>query len=185
MKQYWVEEGKQDFQPSEIPCIIPLRLLKDITWNFSFSANCWYNWLPDKDHYDWNKLFGVTDFFTANNRSSVMEVFRPFAESEGFMELAMYTNDSRANFKQSNVLLVCPVKEEVMSKLTPLSNRNWKLDIQCKDKKVEQIMSLDKNPFLLRCIKLWIGGADNSNGIYGGKASQRMDILFESKINYK
>lgn len=188
MKPYWIEPGQQDFQPFEIPCIVPVRgfrTLKDITWNFQFNKNCWYNWLPDKDQHDWNKLVGLTDFFTANNKTSIMVVFRPFVEKEGFMELTLYANDSSGKFEYIKTMMVVPVETPIKAVLTPLPDRMWELSIECEGKIKKGRLKLDKAPSLMRGIKLWMGGDNNSEGQYGGKSSQRMDILLDQKINYK
>lgn len=52
------------------------------TWEIGISPDNWYDWSPNPDQKDINKLIGVTEFWSANNKNSMMVGWNPCLLSE-------------------------------------------------------------------------------------------------------
>jgi len=161
---YFIEAGKQDFKPVDIS--LP-KIPKEITYTVTFWESCYYNWLPDLDHYDWNKGGGWTQASTANNKNSALWVWRP-ADDELAMEWVGYTNDSEGNFQEVGSINRVEIGETFQVVITP--HDTWFIN------------GLDTGlevPTLVRRIGLWVGGENNAEGPFGGEASQLMEVCIE------
>lgn len=176
MTHYWIEPGKKDFKPFEIPCHCPTRLIKRVDYKFYFEENCWYDWQGDQDIFDMNKLGGVTDAFSANNRTSVMLTFRP-SSIQGNTDVFLYFNKKDGSFSISPKLFTLEPKQLVSGSLIR-NGRKWTFV----SGDVEYSFTWDKSPFITRVITPYFGGENNADGPFGGVASQRMDLYLKQKV---
>lgn len=104
MTEYVVEAGKQNFKPGE--SILPYFTPKGFEVLAVFDSSAWYGkdewWNEaadevDGDWYDWNKLSGLTNYLSQNNKQTAMYAWRP--DSTAYLiQVAAYTNDPRGGF---------------------------------------------------------------------------------------
>lgn len=172
--EYTVFEGKQDFQPNDTD-LIP-GSPKKVTWVVTFYPSCYYNWLPDNDHYDMNKGGGWTEAWTANNKNTIMWAWRPAADTT-LMEYVAYYNNPNGGFQFLTEVFRVGLDEEFWVTIEPI-NGTWVFSsthIEPFDTEIEVSNSV-------RLVGLWIGGANNAEGPYGGKASQDMTLRMQRTI---
>ena len=174
-KQYDIKEGQQNFSPKE--SFWPIYRPKGFRLTAILDESCWYSkedWTLDydKDWHDYNKLKGVTNYFTLNNHTSALIAWRPNKEPYHF-DIAAYTN-----FPKTNWIIGEPVIVEAGQEFSAeglLSRRKVSYTIQ--GEKTEH--SFAKRLWFGRETGTWIGGANNSEGPFGGEASQDMKMWIQ------
>ena len=72
---YTIKKGNNNDSKFRIPDFWIGNFSK--TWKVALSPECWYDWTPDDDQKDINKLTGVTRFMSANNKDSAMVGWNP------------------------------------------------------------------------------------------------------------
>ena len=188
MREYTAEIGDHDFRPATIkPRVYWLLGSKSTpTSCVRFDPNTWFRWKLDNgkidgDVYDWNyKIFGVSPLLEPHNKNGVMFAARPTSDSLK-MELCLYQNKNFAFAYQSlkifNVTevygLYLEFKKFNKNKLLPCVsayNATGQLLWYIEATEVDYKWVPSKE------IWLWFGGENNSDGKYGGVASQRLTI---------
>lgn len=100
-KTYNVKAGKHDFKPNSIP--FPFLGAREYEFYIRFDSSAWWS-IEDEDYphgndiYDWNKIGGLTNYLSANNKQSVLIGWRPSPEYM-VMEITAYVNDKSGGFK--------------------------------------------------------------------------------------
>lgn len=178
LRQYNVKKGKQNFSPNE--SLWPVYRPKGFQLTAVLDSSCWYSqedWTTDldRDWYDWNKLKGVTNYFTANNHTSALIAWRP-DEKENHFQIAAYTNFPKTNWIVGEPVIVKAGQE--FSAEGMISRRKVNYTIQ--DQKTEHPFA--RRIWFGRETGTWIGGANNSEGPFGGEASQDMKMWIDFEI---
>ncbi len=174
MVTYSVHTGQTNFRPLENP--LPRFNAKGFELEFLFHKGGWCSreeWGGDQDYYDWQKLKGLTGFFSLNNRNSAMFAFR-YGEQEESYQIAPYTN-FKGRWKVSQEIIILagqPVtvqavfgKDKVTYYYGPL--------------RVEHDF---KRRLVMREIGTYAGGANNAPGPHGGQAFKDMKIDIDFKV---
>lgn len=173
--EYTVQPGKQNFRPGE--SIFPRFAPKGFQVAVVFDSSAWYGpdeWEGDQDWSDWNKLYGLTNYLTPNNRQTAMLAWRP-DERSYVIQVTAYTNDKAGGWKTGPVELV-PVGKLFIGDVTWLSEiANYEYGETAVDHKLPR-------PRVARETGTWIGGANNAPGPYGGRAHKEMKILLETSV---
>lgn len=198
MKTYIVKKGKSDFKPIDSSLMpIFLNKIKHIKINFKLDSSCWYDWGTDADKYDWNKITGVSSYFSRNDKESIMVVWRPSA-IPGKFEISIFTNwldnylvgQYWTNPKQGALLTVDAGEEvEVILKLSEETIRNenknvpdWHIVIRrFNTQETVELQHIKGFHNWGRKTGAFFGGNNNSPGPYGGVAphSMLLDYSFE------
>lgn len=182
-QEYTIKAGRKNFWPPEK--IWP-RHFADFHFKAAFDSTCYFShsdWQYDGDWHDWNKLFGRTAFFTANNKNSNIIAFRPSDEDQ-VMEVGPYTNGAEGSFEfedRSNVFRVhtgewfenhCSVVGDsaFYTIWTATDTLSWTHTYQ-----------KSRWPFF-RDTGTWMGGRNNDKkGLpFGGEASQPMRLWIKA-----
>lgn len=100
-KEYAVKAGKHDFTPNAFP--FPYFGVREYEFSIRFDSSAWWsiedeNYHHGTDIFDWNKVGGLTNYLSANNKQSVLIGWRPAPEYM-VMEIAAYVNDASGKFK--------------------------------------------------------------------------------------
>jgi hypothetical protein len=180
MKTYKVKKGRSNFRPHENP--LPVCGAKGWEVIFEFVPGGWSSlseWEGDRDRYDWQKLKGLTSFFSANNSNSTLAVFRP-GDAPGTWEVNAYTNYPGSDWSVDDKPLI--IKDGEESKIT-CKYKDGKANYTLNTGDVAKAVSHQyKAPKVSRRIGTYPGGANNSPGPYGGKAIKDQAILISFKI---
>ena len=178
---YTILPGQSNFRPLENP---KPRRCSGFEVAFRFAPSCWWSvedWEGDKDREDWNKLKGLTYFFSANNRCSAMIAWRP-ADDMNVFEVTAYTNDKKGGWEVTGQ----PVRiyaGEVCYARCYLGPRWIEYEVEYFGVKTRYAHAWNR-PWLklFREIGTSIGGANNAEGPYGGEATQpmEMEIAFQT-----
>jgi len=169
---YTIKPGQWNFRPLEP--IRPRFGAKGFYGSVVFHESAWFDWGDDKDEKDWNKLKGLTAYFGPNNRHSVIIGWRPTDEKNVF-ELTPYTNYPRSAATYEREGIKVRAGEEVF----------FECDINAFS--ADYVIKTDSGAILRATHNFWkrwiyreigtsIGGANNSPGEFGGKATQEMKI---------
>jgi len=173
MTTYTIKPGQWNFRPLE--SWRPRFVVRGFSGWAKFDESAWFDWEGDRDARDWNKLKGLTRYIGANNHHSAIIAWRP-AEERGVFEVAAYTNYPGARWIVGE-LVKAKAGEKVHFEAV-IYKRKVQYKIQS---------SLTGHDFrrctIMREIGTSIGGANNSPGEYGGKATQEMKIEVEMKIH--
>lgn len=100
IKMYCVKLGNHDFKPNDFP--LPLAGINNYSAYVSFDSTCWWS-IEDEDYphgtdiFDWNKIGGFTNYFSANNRQSVLYAWRP-DKTYNRIQVTPYVNDKKGGF---------------------------------------------------------------------------------------
>ena len=152
-KMYSVEIDKHDFLPNALPW--PYFGAREYEFSIRFDSSAWWS-IEDQDYhygndiYDWNKIGGLTNYFTANNKQSVLVGWRPSPDWM-VMELAAYVNDKYGGFKAGPARLV-PVGIDTRGKINQFGSVAYFAY-------GDTIISLPaKKAFVTREVDVWFGG---------------------------
>lgn len=174
MTEYNIAPGQWNFRPMGPWCP---RLLRKMEYEFMFDPSAYYSlddWKGDMDFYDINKLVGLTAMFSANNKQSALLGWRP-SEVKLYIELFAYTNDKSGSWRATSLMRV-PVNQKVWASI------NWENDQVTYQVKFEDARETVTHPLplptlnLVRPVTLSFGGANNSEGPYGGAAPKHIKI---------
>ena len=179
MKKYTIQPGQQNFKP--LDSFWPRFNVKKFTVLARFAPSCYYSlqdWEGDRDWYDWNKLKGVTDFFSANNSRSCMVAWRPHV-SDNHIEISAYVNYPGSEIKvQPLGVIECGKIFEVTVRM-----RGDESEFSYSDGETETTAFLRyRRAWVSREVGTWVGGAGNAEGPYGGAATQYMEL--EAEVKY-
>ena len=177
-KRYEIKKGQQNFSPKE--SWNPIYRPKGFRLTAVLDESCYYSnedWTLnfDRDWNDWNKLKGVTNYFTLNNHTSALIAWRP-DEKKNHFQFVAYTN-----FPKTNWIVGEPVIVEAGQEFSAegiLSRRRVNYTIQ--GQKTEHPFA--RRLWFGRETGTWIGGANNSEGPFGGEASQDMKMWINFEI---
>ena len=182
MTTYTIKTGKKNFRPYESP--LPIFKPKGFRVSGHILPGGWASkeeWQGDRDRDDWQKLKGITHFFSLNDHRSCMIAFNYGDEYETY-NLTAYTNDksypkgwfasgqiiveSKEHFEFENLF------GENCMHYSGSSESGLVLD------EIHQI-----NTFRLgREVGTSPGGKNNSPGPYGGRAFKDMSMVLDFKI---
>ena len=182
MTEYTIAPGQSNFRPLENPA--PRWNVSGFRVAFRFDASCWWSvedWEGDKDRDDWNKLKGLTYFFSSNNRCSALIAWRP-GKRENVFEVTAYTNDKRGGFTVTGQPVEVYAGELVYADCYISPNRvHYTISYFGVETKYEHDFS---RPWLkvFREVGTSIGGANNSPGKYGGYATQDMKLWADFEV---
>lgn len=103
--KYTVQKGEHDFKPND-QCLITHR--NKISGVFSLTSACWFSredpdYSGGSDAADWNKIAGVTWFFSGNSNRSAILAWRPNERAKGVFEIAAYVNPDEGRFKAEKI----------------------------------------------------------------------------------
>lgn len=179
--RYTVKPGKKNFRPIENP--LPVFGAKGFEVYATFDRGGWCSiedWNGDLDWYDWQKLKGLTRFFSPNNKQSAMFAFRFDKEPEHY-QVAAYTNDEDGRFVASNYVTIEAQHDSIAAKC--VFDSEGYAHYTASTQGGEYINAKHRlKPFKLsRRIGTYAGGYDNAPGEFGGRAVKEMsiDITFE------
>ena len=182
MKKFEVKKEDSGFKRNGLFYIGRPVIKKTMVIEFIFEENCWFNWLPDKDQYDINKLFGMTSTFSLNDIDAGLIGFYPNPDKQGYMYVTAYSNygkdkvfigDTSGENKKIWMAEI-PVMYKGKAIITNLGNK-WGFEIEGVKAQHDK-----KKMCSYRTVGPWIGGANNEEGPHGGKASQDMTLW----VNY-
>lgn len=169
--KYTIKEGQKDWSPMEFPWPYFPKAGSQWIIDVEFTESCWYNWLPDMDQHDWNKIGGVTNMFSLNNVDSALIGWRPIPEQVNRFELVPYFNIG-SSFVIGNDAYEIEAGDRARSTIIYLGNKVFSIQIGYAPAHSEQL----KRFWIGRRIGMNMGGANNSEGPYGGEASQDMEM---------
>lgn len=177
MRRYKIKTGKKKFTPWQCP--YPVRT-KELFLNYQirFDNSCWYDWGIDKDRYDINKIGGVSDLFQLRNNNSFRFGWRPSYDRYKF-ELLAYEKDKNGDF---GFYGLGTVMSGDVAKLTLYNTDKLRITAESPTSPKDTIFTKPLDFKLGRVSNLHFGGEDNSEGKFGGVASQ--DMSLELKFNY-
>ncbi len=175
MKDYVVEAGRQNFRPNE--SILPRIAAKGMEVYAVFDSSSWWSiddWNGDRDYYDWNKLKGLTAYWSTNNRQTAMFAWRP--DSTAYtIQVTAYTNDKKGGWTAGP-----PVRVRCGDLFTGIIN--WTSRKASYQYGEESVIHDLRRPYVTRETGTWIGGGNNSEGPYGGQAHKEMKVSVETRI---
>lgn len=175
MITYQIKPGQKNFRPFENP--LPRFGARGFELNFMIESGAWCSledWQGDRDYYDWQKLKGLTSYFSSNNRRTAMFAFRFGVEPETY-QLVSYTNypgkrrgtGQILTFKADELVFTQAVfaAEEAIFYYGP------------------HRMAHDfRAGYVMREVGTYPGGANNADGPHGGRALKAMTIKAEFTI---
>ncbi len=175
--EFQVEEGRQNFTPSE--SILPFRIQEDsLRIRMLFDPSAYWSlddWEGDRDYFDWNKGIGFTAALSANNKNAVFVGWRPSTQKPFTIEVVAYVNDQNRSWNISEILYVRPIDTITLEVGLEKDSVNYTLSGGVR---VIKGTLPWRRPWYryYRRSGTWIGGANNSPGQYGGEATQRIII---------
>lgn len=172
MTTYTIKPGQWNFRPLEP--IRPRFVTKGFFGWAVFDESAWFDWGDDRDILDWNKLKGLTSYFSPNNRHSAMIAWRPSPEMNLF-EITGYTNYPGKKAQHSGLKSLKAFAGEEIFFTCTINAFSVYYRIECGERQVEIEHKFWKR-WIYREVGTSIGGANNSPGPYGGKATQNMKI---------
>ena len=187
LPEYVCQAGENDFRPKTVVPSIYWLFGGTSTQRaaFMFTESCWYDWrLPDgkidQDIHDYSyKLFGISPLLEPNNLNGLMLAARCHADSFK-LEICIYQNIDKAFYVRSVPIVIdtrvvyrlyVQWTRKVRDKIHPII---WATDRQGNQLFVQECDPVDFKWQPCKAIWLWHGGENNSDGQYGGPASQRI-----------
>ena len=182
MKKYTIRPGQTNWRPYENP--LPRLWVKGFEVRFRFAPSCWWSqedWQYDLDREDWNKLKGLTWYFSPNNKSSAMIAWRPAIE-ENIFEVTAYTNPERGRFQVTGTPVLIKAGEDGWARCqlgkrevdytitTPMGENDYKH------------FWTRPAPGVWREVGTYQGGANNEPGPFGGATTQYMEMETQFRI---
>jgi hypothetical protein len=180
---YTIKPGQSNFRPFENP--LPVRKPKGFKVSGYFLPGGWCSkeeWEGDDDWGDWQKLKGITHFFSVNSHRTIMIAFR-FGVEPGTYELTAYTNDkSYAKGWHSSGSVI--VSEGEVFSFEAIFDGPRKVHYKGSTEGgqyLDEVHTIRKFT-LCREVGTFAGGDNNSPGPYGGKAVKEMSINLKFEI---
>ncbi|WP_367390167.1 hypothetical protein [Lewinella sp. LCG006] len=189
MTTYTIHAGQKNFRPYE-PIwpiwkpggfsisgkFLPGGWCSEEEWSYKDEQG---NIVVDRDIDDWQKIGGITNFWSANSSQTAMFAFS-FGKDYETYKITPYTNPKKGRFIAGKPILV-------------ESNESWKLDCDFEETQAIYQMASEGSkspvqthyfdPFWLgRRVGTFAAGKNNSPGPYGGRAIKKMSIDIEFKI---
>lgn len=147
-----------------------------------FDKSCWWSiddWEGDRDYEDANKLKGLTHAFSLNNHTTAMLAWRP-AHKLHTMEVAAYTNDKNGDWMIGPWKTIACGDKGIAS--CKFDQGVAKYSIILPHHEVDFVTHPFPQCAMMREVGTSIGGADNSPGPYGGKATQAMKLYCDFRV---
>lgn len=168
--KYTIKAGQKDWSPMEIPW--PYFPKRGSQWMFDieFTESCWYDWRPDMDQHDINKIGGVTNMFSLNNVDSALLGWRPSLMARNLFEIFPYFNVGSSIVVGDPTIVGAGAITRAV--ITYLGRKEFSIqieDMEPENHKLERF-------WVGRRVGMNMGGANNSPGPYGGVASQDMEM---------
>lgn len=180
-KTYTILPGQNNFRPLENP--LP-RACSGFDMAIRFDKSCWWSqedWEGDQDRRDWNKAKMISWFFSFNDCHSAGFAWRP-ADEEFVFDLTAYTNPKCGEWMTTGA----PVKiyaGEMAYTRCRAGKRIVEYEIEYYGNVSKYSHSWKRPwPWLCREVGTSIGGANNSPGPYGGKATQAMKMEIDFQL---
>lgn len=184
--KYTIKRNRKDWKPIECPLLYFPKVGSQWIIDVEFTDSCWYNWLPDVDQYDWNKIGGVTNMFSLNNVDSAMLAWRPYVNSKNYFELTAYYNIGKKERRigwNSGPMLITKSGVTIQCTITMQAENRFETRLKNMDTDEEYApvaRQLKKRLRIGRKIGMNIGGANNEKGRFGGVASQDMEMYVKT-----
>ena len=179
--KYRIKSGKSNFWPLE-----PWWLIfnpKGFEGLITFPEEAYTSfeeWKRDKDWYDKNKLSGLTQFYTFNDHNASLTFFN-WGEEMNTFEIGGYTNYPGSQFQWSEPL-VFKAKEIAYYQCKFIGNEaHYTLTRLSDGYQITWVTPFKQSSrWLMRRVGTSIGGANNSEGEYGGKSTK--DFYLHSRF---
>lgn len=186
MTKYTITEGKQNFKPIDNP--FPRRA-KEFQVIARLTESCYYSfedWDQDQDWNDWNKLKGLSWFFSDNAYDSALIGWRP-GEAKNTFQISPYTRNGKESHQALSRDKAIVVKADETFKVTvKIYRKVVHYDIETADGDHHYVTHnlKRKKPRWYREMGTWIGGANNDaeGKPYGGKATKDMTLYAKLRI---
>ena len=179
MKTYSIKAGQTNFRPFEP--IWPIWKPGGFEIAGRFLPGGWCSledWDNDKDWYDWQKLGGITNFFSGNATQTAMFAFA-FNEAVETYKITPYTNPKRGRWVAGQAMIVDA--NETFALSCTFNKNTVYYNMTSEGNKSPQQSHELKRFWLGRRVGTYAGGANNSPGPFGGKTAKDMSIELEFK----
>ena len=169
MITYQIKPGQKNFRPFENP--LPRFGATGFELELIIEPGGWCSlddWQGDRDYYDWQKVKGLTSYFSPNHCRTAMFAFR-FGEQEETYQIAAYTNFPGKTRTVGPVLEV-QAGEKVFAQA--VLNRQEAIYYYGSHRVVHDF----KRAWIMREVGTYAGGADNATGPFGGRAVKPLTL---------
>jgi hypothetical protein len=191
MKLYTIEEGKRDWCPRDVPKIFRSSQVAGAIVDFRLMPDCYYKWEGDRDQADVNKIFGLKGLGWGNwplDQDNIQVGWAPNEQLEGFFNIFLYVNYEKG-VKFIEHMLTVKARDHVRVTYNRASPTEWAVRFHNLDGILNGITapgmiftSYRKSFPIILTTGTWFGGANNSEGPYGGVTSQFMSMECGVKI---
>jgi hypothetical protein len=188
MKRYRIKEGDHDWSPIEFLKVWNPRRRKTLSIRMAFDSSCLYDWRPDNDQLDWNKVGGMSFDFFRNTQNAIIAAWRPNPVTRQ-IELTAYRHKDGGTFKGTHanevMLSVDPGDSVTFHVQTSSRGSYFVMWFSFGGNQKTELVSLqfhDKKWFARR-IGMWFGGANNSPGPHGGTAPHEMEAWIDFQVS--
>ncbi|MEL7122784.1 MAG: hypothetical protein AAFO07_25280 [Bacteroidota bacterium] len=181
---YYVEIGKHRFKPTRTN-LYRHKDLGRIEYAVVFPESCEYDFEGDLDQWDWNKGAGLSQDWKRNDKDAIMWAWRYNVDSSRF-ELTSYVHRKYKRFigrgLSDEIMLIANTGDLVTIEFQRYDDKKWGIIFTNHSQQfTNQIeVNLRKNPRYSRSIAPWFGGANNSDGPFGGVAPHDMILLIKT-----
>jgi hypothetical protein len=180
---YKIKEGRSYWIPRKFKILL---FFKKITWTTEPNTSMIFDYQGDKDWMDWKKIGGISLVNFSNlfnifikNRDSIMLAWRYNNEIDLF-EYAIYVNNNSKNIAYDKPDQLLKTKSSNVNLTIEKENGIFKCYLYENGENVNSINIKPRfNPLFFSLINPWYGGANNSEGPYGGKAPKDMECRID------
>jgi len=187
IKAHIVRKGCKKPFPPDTGLFWPRYRVRKIDYveiHFAFDESAFYDWGDDMDRQDWFKLAGLTGNWLKRDKNAVMIAARSIGQ---FMQVTAYTNQAggrRIGYGSDQHILLLRPDEKARARIINLGNDKWEYQFfKGRESPVNNAIihecELGKRAYKTG---IYIAGANNSEGPFGGKASQKMKIYTDFKV---
>ncbi|MEM1215577.1 MAG: hypothetical protein AAGJ82_07830 [Bacteroidota bacterium] len=173
MKTYTIHPNQRNFRPREWPW--PRWKANGFRVGFIIEPGAWCSledYEGDLDRNDYQKIAGLTHFFSLNNRRTALFAFNYGDELETY-NLVAYLNDEKGGWTTSNQMIFKSGK--LVEGRCVLQNDYAHFTAQQGEARLNWQHGF-RAPKLTRRVGTYPGGENNSPGPHGGKALKKMVI---------
>jgi hypothetical protein len=180
-----VQKGRHNFTPFHVPRIFGTKG-NGVGCHIIALKSCWFDWGEDMDREDFNlKFFGVCPIFERANKNGLMIAGRPKAGCPGIIQAGIYSNKNFAHELLSPLAEIrCSDDSREVDYITAHFDLTADGFLRCSMGVFDR---MTQNPIfsataakpakgLHRTFLGWFGGANNSEGPFGGVASQKVEF---------